>query len=205
MEKPSPQLRHQLAQFQQAQQQAQVLMTQRQQLELLLRETERALEELGKLQEGAAVYKSVGTILVKSEREELKKSLGEQKETLDLRIKTLERQEERVVQRLREMREKLEEAGFEVRILTHFMAALVLPLLVARGLSRLRPSSRRRHLNPQALEFRVVPVLNGLLKSLLSLERALLAQSDLRLDPARYSPKLIRLFEEVRGGEGPPP
>jgi len=110
MEKLSPQLRHQFAQFQQVQQQAQVLMTQRQQLELLLRETERALEELGKLQEGAAVYKSVGAILVKSEREELKKSLGEQKETLDLRIKTLERQEERVVQRLREMREKIEGA-----------------------------------------------------------------------------------------------
>lgn len=110
MEKLSPQLRHQLAQFQQTQQQAQVLMAQRQQLELLLRETERALEELEKLQEGAAVYKSIGTILVKAERDDLKKSLGEQKETLDLRIKTLERQEERVVQRLQEMRGKLEEA-----------------------------------------------------------------------------------------------
>ncbi|MDH5443337.1 MAG: prefoldin subunit beta [Hadesarchaea archaeon] len=110
MEKLSPQLRHQLAQFQQAQQQAQALMSQKQQLELIMRETERALEELDKLQEGAAVYKSVGTILVKSEREELKKSLSEHKETLDLRIKTLERQEERVVQRLREMREKLEGA-----------------------------------------------------------------------------------------------
>ncbi len=110
MEKLSPQLRHQLAQFQQAQQQAQALMTQKQQLELLMRETERALEELDKIQEGAAVYKSVGTILVKSEREELKKSLSGQKETLDLRIKTLGRQEERVVQRLREMREKLEGA-----------------------------------------------------------------------------------------------
>lgn len=110
MENLSPQLRHQLAQFQQAQQQAQVLVRQKQQLELLMRETERALEELGKLQEGAAVYKTVGTILVKSEREELKKSLSEQKDTLDLRIKTLGRQEERVVQRLREMREKLEGA-----------------------------------------------------------------------------------------------
>jgi prefoldin beta subunit len=110
MEKLSPHLRHQLAQFQQAQQQAQVLMTQRQQLELLLRETERALEELGKLQEGAAVYKSVGTILVKSEQEDIKKSLTEQKETIGLRVKTLERQEERVVQRLLELRKKLDEA-----------------------------------------------------------------------------------------------
>jgi hypothetical protein len=33
-----------------------------------------------------------------------------------------------------------------------------------------------------------------------SLERALLAHSELRLDPARHSPKLVRLFEEVRGG-----
>jgi hypothetical protein len=38
-----------------------------------------------------------------------------------------------------------------------------------------------------------------------SLERALRAQSELSLDPARYSPKLVRLFEEVRGGGGPPP
>ena len=110
MEKLSPQLRHQLAQFQQVQQQAQVLLGQRQQLELLLRETERALEELGKLPEDAVVYKSVGTILVKSEREQLQKDLTEQKETLDLRVKTLGRQEERAIQRLREMREKLDQA-----------------------------------------------------------------------------------------------
>jgi len=38
-----------------------------------------------------------------------------------------------------------------------------------------------------------------------SLERALRAQPELRLDPARYSPKLIRLFEEVRGAGGPAP
>jgi prefoldin beta subunit len=110
MEKLSPQLRHQLAQFQQAQQQAQALLSQRQQLELLLRETERALEELEKLPEDAVVYKSVGTILVKSEKAVLKKDLTEQKETLDLRLKTLERQGERAVQRLREMRDKIDEA-----------------------------------------------------------------------------------------------
>jgi len=110
MENLSPQQRHQLAQFQQAQQQAQALLTQKQQLVMLLRETERALEELGKLQEGAPVYKSVGPIMVKAEREELEKSLSDQKETLDLRIKTIERQEERVVKRLNEMRPKLEAA-----------------------------------------------------------------------------------------------
>ncbi len=110
MENLSPQLRHQFAQFQQAQQQAQILLNQRQQLELLSKETERALEELEKLSGDAVVYKSVGTILARSEKGKLQKELTEQKETLDLRVKTLERQGERTVQRLREMREKIDEA-----------------------------------------------------------------------------------------------
>lgn len=110
MEKLSPQLRHQLAQFQQVQQQAQVLLSQRQQLELLLKETERALEELSKLSEDAVVYKSVGTLLVRSEKVKMQKDLAEQKEMFDLRVKTIERQEERAVQRLREMRDKIDEA-----------------------------------------------------------------------------------------------
>ncbi|MEM2878372.1 MAG: prefoldin subunit beta [Candidatus Hadarchaeales archaeon] len=108
MEKISPELRHQLAQFQQVQQQAQVLATQRQQLELLLRETEKALEELGKLPDDAGVYKSVGGILIKSEKNLIQTELSEQKETLDLRIKALQKQEERSMQRLREMRDKID-------------------------------------------------------------------------------------------------
>ncbi len=110
MEKLSPQMRHQLAQYQQAQQQAQMLMNQRQQLEMLLRETERAHEELAKLPDDAVVYKSVGTILVKSNKVDLQKNLVEQKETLDLRVKTLERQGERAIQRLKEMQGKIDEA-----------------------------------------------------------------------------------------------
>ena len=110
MEKLSPQIRHQLAQYQQAQQQAQMLINQRQQLEMLLRETERAHEELSKLPDDNVVYKSVGTILVKSNKVDLQKNLAEQKETLDLRVKTLERQGERAVQRLKEMQVKIDEA-----------------------------------------------------------------------------------------------
>jgi len=110
MEELSPQMRHQVAQFQQVQQQAQALVAQKQQLELILRETERAVEELGKLPASSTVYKSVGGILIKAEQEALKKELAENKETLNLRIKTIERQEERVMGRLREMRDKIQEA-----------------------------------------------------------------------------------------------
>jgi prefoldin beta subunit len=110
MEELPPQLRHQIAQFQQAQQQAQALTVQKQQLELALHETERAIEEMDKLEPSATVYKSVGGILIKAGRDEVKKELTERKETLDLRVKTVERQEGRVVERLREMRDKLQEA-----------------------------------------------------------------------------------------------
>lgn len=110
MEKLSPQLRHQVAQFQQLQQQAQAMLNQRQQLEMLLHETERALEELGKLPADAVVYRSVGTILVKLGKAEVEKKLTDEKEILDLRVKTLHRQEERAVQRLQEMQEKLDSA-----------------------------------------------------------------------------------------------
>lgn len=110
MERLPQQLRHQLSQFQQTQQQAQALMAQKQQLELALRETERALKELEKLKEGSPIYRSVGGILAKAERPEVEMQLKDRKETLDLRIKTVERQEGRVVERLNEMREKLQEA-----------------------------------------------------------------------------------------------
>ncbi len=110
MEKISPQIRHQLAQFQHTQQQAQVLMSQKQQLEILLHETERAFEDLQKLADDAVVYKSVGTVMVKYDKKKLEGELGEQRETLGLRIKTVVRQEERTIQRLNEMREKLDQA-----------------------------------------------------------------------------------------------
>lgn len=110
MEKVSPQLRHQLAQYQQLQQQAQALISQRQQLEILLKETEKALEELQKLPNDAVVYKMVGNLLLRADKQEVEKSLAEEKETLDLRIKTVTRQQDKTIERLREMQAKLDEA-----------------------------------------------------------------------------------------------
>jgi prefoldin beta subunit len=110
MEDLPPQLKHMVAQYQQAQQHAQALASQRQQLELLMLETKKAVEALEKAPQGAAVYRSVGPLLLRASREELKKELEEERETLELRVKTLERQEERVTERLRELQQKLEEA-----------------------------------------------------------------------------------------------
>ncbi len=76
--------------------------------------------------------------------------------------------------RRRDLRGKLEEAGFEVRVLTHFMASLVPLLLAGRGLTLLLSPSLRRRQERHDLEFRVVPVVNGLLRALFGLERAFL-------------------------------
>ncbi len=109
MEELPPQLKHMVAQYQQAQQHAQALASQRKQLELLRLETQKALEALDKTPQEAAVYRTVGPLLLRANREELRKELEEERETLEIRIKTLERQEERVTERLRELEQKLEE------------------------------------------------------------------------------------------------
>jgi len=106
-EELSPQARHQLEQFQQVQQQARAIATQRIQLQTLQSEVEQALEALSKLQEGTTVYKAVGRLFLLKPKEEVQKELQEEKETLELRIRVLSRQEERLNERLQEIREKL--------------------------------------------------------------------------------------------------
>ena len=101
------QLQHQLMRLQQIDQQVKVLTSQRTQLELQLRETENALKELESAEEGVGVYKSIGMLLIKSDIKILKEELADKKETLDMRIKTLQRQEERSKKQRDEMREKL--------------------------------------------------------------------------------------------------
>ncbi|WP_461460394.1 prefoldin subunit beta, partial [Methanothrix sp.] len=61
-----PQIQNQLAQLQQLQQQAQAVMTQKTQIEGLIRETEAALKELEKSADDAVIYKSVGELLFRA-------------------------------------------------------------------------------------------------------------------------------------------
>ena len=110
MEQIPPQIQHQLAQFQQIQQQVQALASQRLQMELQLKEMEKAAEELEKLAPEAEVYKSIGSILIRSEKAKLAAELKEKRDTLDLRMKTLQRQEEKFQARLKEMQTKIQEA-----------------------------------------------------------------------------------------------
>ncbi len=105
----SPQIQEQLGRLQQMQQTLQAVATQKQQLEIEVSETDRALGELDKVGDQSVVYKSVGSLLLRSEKQTLIAELKERKELLGTRITVLGRQEERTKERIKELQEKLQQ------------------------------------------------------------------------------------------------
>jgi len=103
-------IQHQIAQFQQAQQQAQAITMQKQSVEMQIKETEKALEELKKVEGDTDVYKTAGNLLIKVNKDEVTEELEDKIETLKLREKTVKRQEERIMAKLQEMQGTLQEA-----------------------------------------------------------------------------------------------
>ena len=75
-------------------QKLQSFLIQKQSFQVQLLEVENALTEI-KSAKGSS-YKIVGTIMVETKKEDLTKDLENKKEVLDLRIKTLEKQEEKI-------------------------------------------------------------------------------------------------------------
>src|SRR5205809_6273743 len=107
----SPQLQNQIAQYQQLQNQLQVLASQRVQLEAKLREIEGTLEELNKASGDTPIYKSIGTLPLRPDhREALKKELEEHKETLTIRVKSLQKQEKSLSERYNDLAGKIQTA-----------------------------------------------------------------------------------------------
>ncbi len=104
-------LQNDLRQFQRLQQDLNVLDQQRGQMDLKLRETNHTLEELKALPEDAVIYRSVGNLLVKSKgRSEVEGILTEEKETLEVRVKALERQVNHLKERYETMQQELSRA-----------------------------------------------------------------------------------------------
>ncbi len=100
--------RNKIINLQNLQRSLEFIMNQKLQMESSLRETELTIEELDKSSPETVVYKSIGGIMVKSERDKLldeKKSL---KVTLEMRMKTLAQKEERVKSQVNTMRNSLQ-------------------------------------------------------------------------------------------------
>ncbi|MEM4156310.1 MAG: prefoldin subunit beta [Archaeoglobaceae archaeon] len=103
-----PQVQKLVAQLQQIQQQLQLVVNQKAQIEAMFEETKQALEELQNVSEETPIYKAVGSILVREGKEKVVRELNEKKESFEIRIKTLERQEERLKERFAELQKKLQ-------------------------------------------------------------------------------------------------
>ncbi|MCW3977672.1 MAG: prefoldin subunit beta [Candidatus Bathyarchaeota archaeon] len=103
-----PQVQQRLLRLQQLQQTLQGVLTQKQQLELELNEVEQALSELEKLTNVAVIYKSIGSLLVKSKKTKVTTELNERKELLNMRVNVLGKQEERLRTQVKDLQEKLQ-------------------------------------------------------------------------------------------------
>ena len=104
-------LQNDLKQFQRLQQDLAGLSQQRLQMDLKLRETTHTLEELKGLPEDATLYRPIGGLLVKAAgRAEVESLLTEEKETLEVRVKALERQENHLKERYTTMQRELSDA-----------------------------------------------------------------------------------------------
>ena len=102
-----PWLKEQISRLQQLQQNLQAIMMQKQQIELEIVETDRALEELGKTTTNDSIYKAAGPLLIKSEKGTIEKELSEKKELANTRVMVLGKQESRVKENLKEVENKI--------------------------------------------------------------------------------------------------
>lgn len=104
-----PQVQERLLRLQQLQQSLQSILAQKQQVEMESTEIEQALAEMQKLSDDAVIYKAVGSLFVKAERQKTIIDLTERKDILSTRVMVLGKQEERFRGQLREVQTKLQE------------------------------------------------------------------------------------------------
>ncbi|HTZ61471.1 MAG TPA: prefoldin subunit beta [Thermoplasmata archaeon] len=104
-------LQNDLKQFQRLQQELGNTQQQRLQIDLKLREATHTLEELKGIPDDAVVYRPIGGLLVRAKnKKEVEDLLTEEKETLEVRVKAIERQENHLKERYTTMQQELTQA-----------------------------------------------------------------------------------------------
>ncbi len=106
-----PWIREHLIRFEQAQQNLQNILLQKQQIEIELIEIEKALTELTKSDDGTIIYKSIGSLLIKTNKKDMVSELNERREFGNTRVTILAKQENRVSESLKEIQAKIESAS----------------------------------------------------------------------------------------------
>ncbi len=104
-------LQNDIKQFQRLQQELGAIQQQRLQIDLRVRELGHTVEELKTLPEESVVYRPIGGLLVRAKtKKEVEELLTEDKETLEVRLKAIERQENHLKERYTTMQQELTQA-----------------------------------------------------------------------------------------------
>ena len=98
-----------ILEFQAYQQQLQSLAMQKENLKLQDLEIDKAIEELQNSNQKTA-YKIAGSVMVSKPVEDIVSDLKETKEAISIRVKSFEKTEVKLADRLKELQEKLKEA-----------------------------------------------------------------------------------------------
>jgi len=98
-------IQEEIMQLQILEQNLQNILMQKQQFQSQLNESESALKELEKSK--GDTYKIIGTVMIASNKTDLKKELKEKQETNDLRIKNIEKQEKLIKEKSTELQNKV--------------------------------------------------------------------------------------------------
>ena len=110
MQNISPKVQNQFAMLQQIQQQLQTVLSQKSQYEMAVREAKRAEEEVKDAAEDAPMYMNIGTVMVQKKKDYVATKLAEKVETLELRIKSLEKQETMLQGRFEQLQAQIKAA-----------------------------------------------------------------------------------------------
>ncbi len=111
MDNLPPKVQNQIAQFQQLAQQIQMITSQKLQLDAQVRELGKAIDELEKAADDAVVFRSVGSLMIQAkDKGGLVTELKDQKETLEVRVKTLDKQDKHLRERHQSLQQQITQA-----------------------------------------------------------------------------------------------
>ena len=104
-----PEVEKKLVEFQNMQEQLQLFASQKMQAKMQAEEIEGAIAAVKEA--AGKVFKSAGFVVIESDKETLLKELAEKKESADLRLQVLTRQEDKIRRRVLELKSELEAAA----------------------------------------------------------------------------------------------
>jgi prefoldin beta subunit len=103
-----PEAQEKVEELQDLQETAQQVAMQKQQAEQSLNESQAALDALEDVDEGATIYREAGELLVEADYDGAKEQLAEKISSLEVRVESLEKQENRVREQFEDLQQELQ-------------------------------------------------------------------------------------------------